>query len=69
MSRLPNEFITKIAHSLQEEIDVYLLSLYSLDSEDMYYFPKKDRDRIKKILQRALVDPVQKNARLTRFHA
>ena len=50
MSHLPDDFIRKIAQSLQEEeIDVYVLTLYCLNHEDLDYFKGEDRQRIQKI--------------------
>ena len=57
MSSLPDNFIKKIAHSLQEEeIDVYLMNLYYLDSDDLNYFAPKDRERIKRIFRILMKD-------------
>ena len=62
MATLSDDFIRKIARSLQEEeIDVYLLNLYYRDSEDLNYFAKKDREKIKKIFNILIED--------TRHHA
>ena len=62
MTNLSDDFIRKIAHSLQEEeIDVYLLNLYYRDSEDLNYFAEKDREKIKKIFNILIED--------TRYHA
>ncbi len=57
MGVLPVPFVEKIAKSLQdEEVDVYLLSLYSLNSKDLEFFSPKDRQRIKKIFNVLLKD-------------
>lgn len=67
MSQLPNSFIKRIAQSLQEEeVDVYLLNLYYLDSEDLNYFGAKDRARIQSIF-RVLIEDTQHHAELLKL--
>lgn len=67
MTQLPGEFIKKIAHSLQEEeVDVYVLNLYYMDSDDLNYFQKKDRERIKKIFK-TLIDDTHHHTELLKL--
>ena len=50
--KLPDDFIQKIAHALQEEeVDVYTLVLHSLNSDDLNYFNEADRERVKRIFK------------------
>ena len=57
MPQLSSEFIKKIAHSLEEEeTDVYTLSLYSMNGDDLKYFNEPDRERIKRIFTILLDD-------------
>jgi hypothetical protein len=57
MSPLPEKIVHRIARSLQEEeLDVYVLSLYCLNAEDLNYFDPKDRERVKKIFQILMED-------------
>ena len=62
MTKLSDDFIKKVAHSLQEEeIDVYTLTLYCLNSADLEYFDAGDRKRIKQIFDILIRD--------TQYHA
>ncbi len=57
MSKLSDDFIRKIAHSLEEEeVDIYTMVLYSLNSDDMDYFNEKDRERVKRIFKILMED-------------
>lgn len=57
MSPLPNDVMKRFALLLQdEEIDVYVLSLYCMNSEDLDYFSATDRDRIKEIFEILMKD-------------
>ncbi len=52
MSKLPEEFVKKIAKSLQEEeVDIFVLNLYYRNSTDLMYFQEKDRKRITRTTQ------------------
>jgi hypothetical protein len=65
--RLPDDFLQKIACALQdEELDVYTLLLYSIDSKDMEYFPPKDREQVRRIFK-ILMDDTQRHADLLRL--
>ncbi len=49
---LSHEFISKIIRSLQEEeTDIFTLSLYSLNTDDLNYFNAKDREKVKRIFK------------------
>ena len=62
MSGLSYDFLQKIAMALQEEeVDVYTLSLYSLNSDDLSYFNETDREKVKHIFKILIED--------TRHHA
>ena len=57
MAGLSYEFIQKIAHALEEEeVDVYTLALYSLNSDDIDYFTEADRERVKRIFKILIED-------------
>ena len=57
MSALSQDFIQKIAHSLEEEeIDVYTLALYSMSTDDLNYFNESDREKIKRIFKVLMED-------------
>ena len=67
MSRLPDEFVRKIAHSLQEEeVDIFVLNLYYRNSTDLEYFDPKDRKRIQKIFD-ILINDTQHHAELLKL--
>ena len=49
---LPPEFIRKIAGCLnEEEADIYTLTLYSIDSDDLNYFAEEDRKKVMRIFK------------------
>lgn len=55
--KLPGDYIEKIAHCLEEEeTDIYTMTLYSLDSNDMSYFSGQDRERVERIFKTLLLD-------------
>ncbi len=57
MSKLPDDFIKRIAHSLEEEeVDIYTMTLYSLNSDDMNYFGEKDKEQVKRIFKILMED-------------
>ncbi len=67
MKVLSYDFIKKIAHSLQEEeIDVYVLNLYYRGSEDLNYFAKKDREKVKQIFN-ILIEDTKHHAELLKL--
>ena len=67
MPELSSEFIKKIAHSLEEEeTDIYTLSLYSMNSDDLNYFNEPDRERIKRIFK-ILMDDTKHHAELLKL--
>lgn len=64
---LPYDFISKVARSLrEEEEDIYLLMLYSLNSSDMDYFNESDRVRVKNIFK-VLMDDTKRHADILRL--
>lgn len=59
---LSHSFIQKIAKALEEEeMDIYTLALYSLNSNDLDYFSEADIDRVRRIFKTLIED--------TRHHA
>ncbi len=65
--RLSNDFINKIAALLEdEELDIYTLTLYSLNSKDMEYFNEPDRERVKRIFK-TLIEDTQHHAELLKL--
>ncbi len=65
--KLPDDFIKKIAHSLQEEEeDIYTMTLYSMNSDDMNYFSEKDSEQIKRIFK-ILMDDTKHHAELLKL--
>ena len=67
MSRLPGDFIRKIAHALQEEeVDVYVLTLYCLSADDLNYFGAEDREKIRKIFK-VLVEDTRQHMELLKL--
>ena len=57
MAALSRDFIKKIAHVLEEEeVDVYTLALYSLNSDDLNYFNEKDKEKVKRIFKVLMED-------------
>jgi len=65
--KLPDDFINKIAHCLEEEeVDVYTLTLYSLNSSDVDYFNEKDREQVKRIFK-ILMDDTKHHAELLKL--
>ena len=67
MPRLSSDFMQKIAHSYQEEeIDIYVLSLYFMNGDDMEYFSEPDRERVKKIFK-ILMDDTKHHAEILKL--
>ncbi len=67
MSKLSDDFIRKIAYSLEEEeVDIYTMVLYSLNSDDMNYFNEKDRKQVKRIFK-ILMDDTKHHAALLKL--
>jgi hypothetical protein len=55
--KLPDDFIKKIAKSLQEEEeDIYVMTLYGMSSDDLNYFNEKDREQVKRIFKILMED-------------
>lgn len=66
-SRLSGDFIRRIAHALQEEeVDVYVLTLYCLSADDLNYFNEEDREKIRKIF-RVLVEDTRRHMELLKL--
>lgn len=64
---LSYNFLKKIAHSLQEEeIDIYLLVLYSMSADDMNFFEEKDRERVAAIFK-ILTEDTKRHAELLKL--
>lgn len=64
---LPYDFLKKVTSALQdEEIDVYTMMLYLMDSDDMNFFGEPDRDRVKKIFK-VLSDDTKQHIDLLKF--
>jgi hypothetical protein len=62
MPHLSVPFLKKLVHCLEEEeMDIYMLTLYSMNSDDMNYFVPKDRERVRTIFQTLMED--------TRYHS
>lgn len=67
--RLQHDFMTRVVQALaEEETDIFTLSLYSLDSDDMNYFQPEDREVVKRIFK-ILIQDTQKHADLLRLIA
>ena len=67
MSPLPPNFIKKIARCLEEEeVDIYTMTLYSLNSSDMNYFDEKDRERVGLIFK-TLMEDTRRHAELLKL--
>ena len=65
--KLPDAFIRKIAHALQEEEeDIYTMTLYGFNSDDVNYFNEKDREQVKRIFK-ILMDDTKHHAELLRL--
>ena len=65
--KLPDDFIKKIAHLLQEEEeDIYTMTLYSINSDDMNYFSEKDREQVRQIFK-ILMDDTKHHAELLKL--
>ncbi len=65
--KLPNHFIKKIAHSLEEEeVDIYTMMLYCMSSDDMNYFDEDDRERVKRIFK-ILMDDTRRHSELLKL--
>ena len=62
MATFSCDFVQKIAHALEEEeVDVYTLVLYSLNSDDLNYFNEVNKGKVKRIFKILIED--------TRHHA
>lgn len=67
MSALPQHFIRKIVRCLEEEeVDVYTLTLYSMNANDMSYFNEKDREHVKRIFK-VLMEDTKRHAELLKL--
>ena len=67
MQHLSDEFIKKVARSLQEEeVDIYVLTLYCRNSKDLEYFAEQDREKVKKIFN-VLIEDTQRHAELLKL--
>jgi len=57
MKALPPEFVKRIAHSLhEEEVDIFVLTLYYRNSSDLNYFSDEDRKKIRQIFDILIAD-------------
>ncbi len=64
---LSKEFLEKIAKSLEEEeIDIYTLSIYSLNNDDLNFFCESDREKVKRIFK-VLMDDTRHHAELLKL--
>ncbi len=64
---LSQDFMRKIAHCLEEEeLDIYLLLIYSLSSDDMNFFEEKDRQRVQEIFK-ILTEDTKRHSELLRL--
>ena len=67
MSALPPDFVKKIAHSLhEEEVDIFVLTLYYRNSSDLLFFEEKDRNRVRQIFDILIAD-TEKHAELLKL--
>ena len=67
MGNLPGDFIKKIARSLEEEeVDVYVLTLYCMNSDDVNYFTPEDQEQVKKIFK-VLIEDTKHHAELLKL--
>lgn len=67
MSNIPNDFARKLARCLEEEeTDIYVMSIYSADCDDMMYFEEKDRERVRAIFK-ILTEDTRRHAELLRL--
>jgi len=65
--RLSPDIIQRVAGALdEEEVDVYTLTLFSLNSRDIDYFEEKDREEVKKIFK-VLLDDTKHHSELLRL--
>ena len=65
--KLPDDFIRKMAHCLQEEEeDIYTMTLYGFNSEDINYFNEKDKEQVKRIFK-VLMDDTKHHAELLKL--
>ncbi len=56
-----------MAHCLQEEEeDIYTMTLYGFNSEDMNYFNEKDKEQVKRIFK-VLMDDTKHHAELLKL--
>ncbi|HTL71600.1 MAG TPA: hypothetical protein VL404_09955 [Candidatus Eisenbacteria bacterium] len=61
---LPPGFIERIARCLEEEeTDIYTLSLYSMNTDDMNFFMPEDREKVLRIFK-ILKDDTRRHAEL-----
>lgn len=57
---LSPQFVERIARCLDdEEIDVYTLTLFALNSADLEYFDDRDRQRVREIFDTLIKDTRQ----------
>jgi rubrerythrin len=64
---LPNDFLRKVSQSLEEEeVDIYTMMLYCMNSDDMNYFDEKDRKAVKKIFK-VLMNDTRRHADLLKL--
>ncbi len=64
---LPYDFLKKVATALQdEEVDIYTMMLYLINSDDMQFFGEEDRERVKKIFK-ILTDDTKQHMDLLKF--
>lgn len=57
MTPLPNPFLKKIAKAIQdEEVDVYTLSLFCMNADDLSFFNEADREEVRRIFKILIED-------------
>jgi hypothetical protein len=67
MSPLTDDFVNKIAHSLhEEEVDIFVLTLYYRNSSDLLYFNEEDRKRVRQIFD-ILIHDTEQHAELLKL--
>ena len=65
--KLPDDFIKKMAYSLEEEeVDIFTMTLYCMSSDDMNFFNEKDREQVKRIFK-ILMDDTKHHAELIKL--
>ena len=61
------DFLRKIAQSLEEEEkDIFIMSLYCTNTDDLLYFNERDRKKVKDIFK-VLMEDTKRHADLLRL--